>query len=290
MTAERRAAPEAGRLTLFARPTPVRHLPDLGVWVKDDSAIGGNKVRKLEYTLADALLRGRRTVLTFGAIGSHHAAATAEACAISGLRCVAALVDQPPDAHVEAVLARTRAAGAVVVRTRTTPRTVAAVPWLYLRHGRPYVLPVGGSSPLGVRGMVDAAHELAAQIRAGELPEPRTVVVAVGSGGSAAGLAAGLAQAGLAPRLIGVLVNDRTRVNVARMARRADRRALPVEVRREFLGEGYGHPTPEGRAALAAARAAGLELEPVYTAKALAAVHALRPDGPVVFWNTYGPS
>lgn len=259
----------------------------LGVWVKDDAPIGGNKVRKLEWTLADALARGRTTILTFGGLGSHHAAMTAECCARVGLRCVVALVDQPVDDHVRATLARTRAAGARIVRTRNTLRTAAVLPLLLLRHRRPYVLPVGGSSAVGLRGIAAAAHELAGQVAAGALPAPRTLVVAVGSGGTAAGLAAGLPEAGLRPRVVGVLVNDRTRVDVARMARRVGDDPLPVEVRAEFLGDGYGHPTAEGRDALRAAAAAGLRLDPVYTAKAMAAVAALDLEPPVLFWNTY---
>lgn len=261
----------------------MREVPALGCWIKDDGPIGGNKVRKLEHTLADAVRRGRRTVLTFGGIGSNHAVATAEACRPLGLRCVLALVDQPVDPHVSANLARMRAAGAVVVRTRTKALTMAAAPWLLARY-RPYVLPLGGSSELGVRGFVDAAAELAGQVARGELPAPSTVVVAVGSGGTAAGLARGLPAAGLRPRVVGVLVNDRTRVDVARMAGEG---ALPVEVVRSFLGPGYGHPTPAGVAAASVARGAGVPVEPVYTAKALAAIRALDLEPPVLYWQTF---
>lgn len=285
----RRPPADPPRLTLFDRPTPVREVPELGVWVKDDASIGGNKVRKLEYTLADARARGKRTVLTFGGLGSHHALATARECDRLGLRCVLALVDQPAGEHVEAMQAAIARTGAVVHRTRTPRRTAALVPWLLVRHRLPYVLPVGGSSRLGVRGFVAAANELAGQVRAGELPEPASVVVAIGSGGTAAGLAAGLPEAGLRPRLVGVLVNDLTRVDADRMARRAGPDPLPVEVHREFLGAGYGHATPEGEEALDAAARAGLVLDPVYTAKALAAAGALDLPEPVLFWNTYAP-
>ena len=98
------------RVDPLARPTPVFEVPELGLWVKDDSVIGGNKVRKLAHTIPDALARGKRTVLTFGATGSNHCVATAEACREAGLRCICVLVDQPDDPHVRRNLSRMRAA------------------------------------------------------------------------------------------------------------------------------------------------------------------------------------
>ncbi|MGV7969545.1 pyridoxal-phosphate dependent enzyme, partial [Mycobacterium kansasii] len=86
--------------------------------------------------------------------------------------------------------------------------------YLYLRHRRPYLLPAGGSAPLGVVGYVEAALEIAAQVEAGALPAPASVVVAVGSGGTVAGLHLGLALAGLtSTRVIGVVVNDTLRLD-----------------------------------------------------------------------------
>jgi D-cysteine desulfhydrase len=261
----------------------VRRL-EADLWVKDEGPLGGNKVRKLEYTLATA----RPTVLTFGGVGSHHAVATARACASTGRRCVLALVDQPVDEHVRAQLGAMRAAGATIHLTRTAARTWALVPWLLARH-RPTLLPVGGSSPLGVRGWVDAALELGDQVRAGELPAPARVVVAVGSGGTAAGLLAGLPLAGLEDtEVLGILVNDRTRVDPVRLARKLGRRPLaPFEMRREWLGAGYGHRTREGEVAMEEARALGVRLEPVYTAKAWAAMRALPPRPPTLFLQTW---
>lgn len=259
-------------MTLPGLPTPVHEVPSLGLWVKDDSVIGGNKVRKLAHTIPDAQARGKRTVLTFGAIGSNHCVATAEACRDAGLRCICVLVDQPEDDHVRRNLARMREAGARTVLAHGTKRAALAAAALIARH-RPYVLPVGGSSDVGIRGFVDAGEELAAQIAAGDLPEPRTIVIAVGSGGSAVGLA----RSSLSARIVGVLVNDRSKP-------RSDPR---VDVVGDFLGPGYGHPTPEGEAAMRRAAAAGLELEPVYTAKAMAAALTLDLEAPVLFWNTF---
>lgn len=266
---------------------PVREV-EPGLWVKDDAPLGGNKARKLAHTIPPA----RRTVLTFGGIGSHHAVATARACRESGRRCVLALVDQPEDDHVRAQLAAMREAGAQVIRTRTALRTYLLAPWLLLRH-RPTVLPVGGSSKLGVRGWIDAARELGEDVEAGLLPAPARIVVPVGSGGTAAGLIAGLPLAGLGDtRVLGVLVNDRTRVDVARMARRAAGGGplASYEQTDAFLGAGYGHATAEGEEAIAQAASVGVALEPVYTAKAWAAMRALAPPGtaaPTLFWQTW---
>ena len=256
-------------------PTPVFELPPLGLWIKDDSAIGGNKVRKLAHTIPDAVARGKRTVLTFGALGSNHCVATAEACRESGLNCICILVDQPEDDHVRRNLARMRAAGARTVIAHGKRRAAVAAAALIARH-RPYVLPIGGSSEVGIRGFEEAGEELMGQVRAGELPAPRTVVVAIGSGGSAVGLA----RSSLDARIVGVLVNDQS----------TPRTHPRVEVVAEFLGGGYGHPTPEGQEAMRRAAEAGLTLEPVYTAKAMAAALALDLEPPVLFWNTYGGS
>jgi len=216
---------------------------------------------------------------------------------------------------VHAQLERIRASGARVHLTRSKPRTALAAPLLLARHAGlrpprlPYLLPPGGSSPMGALGFVEAALELAAQVEAGELPDPRSVVLALGSGGSAAGLLAGLRIAGLRTRVRAVLVNDSLDLSERALYRLAARtlRLLTsrgadaghiqpapgdLQVVHGFLGSGYGHHTPEGRAALARAREEeGLALEAVYTAKALAAalagVRAPRGEGPVLFWNTH---
>ena len=303
------------RVPLCSLPTPVRAAPGLGdgVWVKDDALSaepwGGNKPRKLEWILAGAKAGGYRTILTFGGIGTNHGLATAVYARREGMRCVLALVEQPRTEQVERQLARLRAAAAHVHLTRDGRRTTLALPWLAVRHAQlrpprpPYVLAPGGSSPLGAVGFVEAALELADQVEAGELPEPAAAVVALGSGGSAAGLAAGFAIAGLRTRVEAVLVNDQlklTEATVTRLARRtlrllakrgADVAAVePNELRvvRGFMGAGYGHATPAAGEALRLARESeDLALEPVYTAKTLAAIRAgATGDGPLLFWNT----
>jgi D-cysteine desulfhydrase len=313
------------RLVLGRGPTPVRQLltlpgPGPPVWAKDEGrygfAAGGNKTRKLEWTLADALGRRRTAIVTLGALGTNHGLATALYARERGLRTVLLLVDQPVDEHVRRQLERLERSGAVVYRTHGAIRTAAALPWAMLRHADPrarklpYFLTVGGSSPLGCLGVVEGALELARQVDAGELPEPSHVVVALGSGGTAAGLVLGLRLAGLRTRVVAVLVSDKLRLSgrtVARLARRTlallRRRgaavpdisisAADLDVETRWLGAGYGHPIPEAERARELAAREGLTLEPVYTGKAMAALLALRGEGafapgPVLFWATHG--
>ena len=296
--------PTLPHVELCALPTPVRPLSGIaeGLWMKDDSRTaplwGGNKPRKLEWLLGDARARGRTTLLTFGGLATNHGLATALYAREHGLRCVLALVDQPVDEHVERQLERIRASGAHVYVTRTRARTVAALPWLMLRHGRAYLVPPGGSSPVGSRGFVEAALELGEQVRRGELPEPATVWCALGSGGTAAGLALGLRMAGLATKVRAVHVNDGLKLTEGTFARLGRRTGKPlgaselndVEVIHGYLGAGYGHSPPEALRAIERARdAEGLTLDPVYTGKTMAAVldHAHRAEGPTLYWHTY---
>ncbi|MEV0293694.1 pyridoxal-phosphate dependent enzyme [Nocardia sp. NPDC050710] len=309
-------------LRLGVAPTPVRELA-LGtrnaVWCKDESGYGsggwgGNKIRKLEWLLPEARRRGARTILTVGGTGTNWGLAVARYGREQGFETALALVDQPVDDHVLAQLRRLETSGATLHFTHTKLRTILAAPWLLLRHmsGRtpPYLLPAGGSSPIGALGYVEVALELAAQVAAGELPEPARVVTAVGSGGTAAGLALGLRLAGLGTRVLGVVVNDSLPLDAPHIAGLANRAAgvlrargarCEVSVRPEdvtmvgdWLGPGYGHETPAAVTAQRLAAEVGLELETVYTAKALAALVDLDArgelgDGPVLFLNTYGP-
>jgi D-cysteine desulfhydrase len=306
-------------LVLSERPTPVRELAGLGIWVKEDGAFGaggwgGNKVRKLEWLIPDAKRRGRRSILTFGGLGTNWGLATALYGREHGLATALALVDQPIDGHVRAQLARLEASGARIHRTQTKTRTVAALPWLLARNARggrpPYLLPAGGSSRVGALGYVEAALEIAAQVEDGSLPEPAHVVVPVGTGGTAAGLALGFQLAGLRSRVVGVVVNDQLRLDpqtVARLARRSatllERRGASLdplrlepdmlELTRAQIGAGYGHPTEAAASAAARAAEDRLSLDPVYTAKAMAGLLALRAEGrleePVLFVHTDGP-
>ena len=306
-------------ISLGAAPTPVRRLEGLGgdVWLKDEGAYGdggwgGNKVRKLEWLIPEAHRRRKETIVTVGGIGTNWGLACSLYGREHGLETVLALIDQPVDGHVEAQLERLGASGAEIHRTRTKTRTIMTVPWLLVSHRRSWFLPAGGSSPVGALGAVEVALELAAQVEADEIPEPAYIVTAVGSGGTAAGLVLGLELAGLDTKVLGVVVNDTLDLGTKALLRLAGRSArllrergagLPdldlsgrnLVVVEDQIGSGYGHKTKAGiRAAGRASKKAGLELDPVYTAKAMAGLLALvegagRIDGPVLFLDTNGP-
>jgi D-cysteine desulfhydrase len=316
------------RVRLGRGPTPVRQLSELGdeagvapVWLKDDGAyseVGGNKARKLEWLLGDARRRRKRSVLTGGALGTNHGLATATFAARLGMRTILVLAPQPETEHVRAQLARLRASGAELHFARGFVTSYLLAGWLMASRtrpasGTPYPIPPGGSNALGAIGYVDAALELADQIGRGELPEPSHVVVALGSGGTSAGLLAGIRLAGLGSRLVCVRVSDVAPMGARRIARLA-RRTLamlrshgaavdagapsPADLNVEdgWLGPGYGHETPEGDEAMRRFRErAGVELEPVYTGKAAAALLELNRraafgNGPVLYWHTYSPA
>ena len=301
-------------------PTPVGPLPLPGVpelWVKRDDRssplYGGNKPRKLEFLMGEAEARRARRVLTTGGIGTHHGLATTIFARECGIATTLVLVDQPVTAEVRESLRLFSAFGAEVVDARSVPGAVRhgarVLARSWLRGERPYLVATGGTSATGNLGFVSAALELAQQIREGALPEPVALFLPVGSGGSAAGVALGLRLAGLATRVVGVLVTDilpPSPERLARLARASLRRlrradpglpALRIEARdfelpRTQLGPGYGATTPEAETALAAAEAAGLRLEVTYSAKCLAEILARGrrgelPRGPVLFWHTF---
>ena len=310
------------RLPLHQGPTPVAELPQLGgkaVWIKNDglygTVYGGNKPRKLEFILPDVRRTGATTIVTFGGLGTHHGLATALYAREQGFRTVLLLLDQPVDDVVRRELCWFQQAGAILHHTATPWRTkLLMIPILlrytdWRRRKLPYLLPPGGSTPLSSVGYVNAALELADQVAAKELPEPKTVVVALGSSGTAAGLALGLRLAGLNSRLVAVRVSDVVRLTaegVARLAndtarlmrrRGADLPSTKIEasaitVLSDWLGPGYGHPTPEGeRARMLLQEKHGLALDLTYTAKTMAALLALledgRLEGPTLYWHTY---
>ncbi len=309
-------------LRLGDGPTPVRPLPGLSgggaeIWLKDESRFGnggwgGNKVRKLEWLLPDVKRKDRRTMLTFGGIGTNWGLATALYGRDQGLHTVLALIDQPRDRHVQEQLERLRASGASLHFTRSKNRTIAAAPWLIARHSSglrpPYILPSGGSSPLGTVGYVETAFEIADQVRSGELPAPAYAMVPAGSGGTVAGLALGFSLAGLPTKVIGVIVTEHLRLDEEAIRRLAGRSArllakngaefpepqLDLEMAAGWMGETYGAPTPGSERAIERASEEGLELDPVYTGKAMAALLDKADageftGGPVLFINTNGP-
>jgi 1-aminocyclopropane-1-carboxylate deaminase/D-cysteine desulfhydrase-like pyridoxal-dependent ACC family enzyme len=288
------------RLSLGAFPTAVERVAGApGLWVKRDDAAspvyGGNKVRKLEYLLARAEARGKRRVVTMGAAGSHHVLATAVFARARGLAVTAVITSQPRTEHAAKNLRASVGLGVEVV-----PAWEGSLPLQVLAAWGPdaEIVPLGGSSPLGALGYVDAARELAAQIRAGECEEPEVCVVAAGSGGTAAGLAVGFALERLRTRVIGVsvarpvfVVDWGTRFLASRTAALvgADPAAVAerIAIDGAWVGRGYGHATEAGASAHAAARAHGLALDVTYTEKAFAAALAEVGRGrSTLYWHS----
>jgi D-cysteine desulfhydrase family pyridoxal phosphate-dependent enzyme len=297
------------RLPLADLPTPLEpldrlsaHLGGPRIWIKRDDATGlgggGNKLRKLEFLLAAALEQGADVVLTSGAVQSNHARLTAAACARVGLSCELWLNRRVPErpARYEhsgnVLLDRLLGARVTLVAGEADPEEAAERRADALRRdgSRPFVIPPGGSNALGARGYVECAGEILAQAQ-GEFD---VIVVATGSGGTLAGLAAGLGAAGWPGRLIGVSVSAPAPVIHARVAglvtELTDQPAT-FTIDDRFVGSGYGLPTDAGLDAIRLfARTEGVFLDPVYTGKAGAALLALAPGviGDVLFLHTGG--
>ncbi len=305
------------RVSLCRLPTPLdraekieRELGTGPLYIKrdDQSApeYGGNKARKLEFLLGRAQERGVSRVMTFGGLGTNHGFATAFYAGRLGLACELVLVHQPVSDAVRRRLRLHQAAGARLFYGGNVAGTALIALARLARHPRSFVIPVGGSNAWGTLGFVNAGLELASQIGTGLVPEPARIYVACGSGGTASGLALGLALSGVRTRVVAVLVNDilpPSPASLLRLARRTQavlRRAgaaiedaareLRIEFEAGFVGPGYGHPTSEGAAALRAAeQLEGLRLDGTYTSKAFAALleRERGRDDPILFWNTY---
>jgi D-cysteine desulfhydrase len=312
------------RVELGEWPTPVTPAPELAeklglsaLWIKHDDvsarAYGGNKVRKLEFLLGEAQESGRGAVITFGAYGSNHVLATAIHGARLGIAVHAVLIPQPVTLSLRKNLLADVSAGVtfhLADSYEDSLRVAAALRSELRRAGvDPLVIPFGGTGQHGTLGFVNAAFELADQIEAGEIPEPDVVYVPFGSMGTAAGLAIGFAAEGIRARVQAVRVLPAAEGDAEALARTVaeavaalrgadpafppfERADLGLDVRGEFLGEGYAVPTPAAVDAVQLAAVAGLLLETTYTGKALSALaHDARSgqlDGAtVLFWNTY---
>lgn len=291
--------------SLASWPTPLEKAPRLAaalglreddLWIKRDDLIGlgagGNKVRKLEYTIGAALAAGADTLVTVGAPQSNHARLTAAAGARLGLDVVLVFPGCPGGSR-SGNLVLDALFGARVHWAGDVGLTVAAqevVEALRRRGARPELIPFGGSNAVGARGYERAGRELLAQ-----LPSLDLAVVALGSGGTMAGLVAALG----ADRVLGVDTGamDEPAAAVAAMAGELTGAEVHkrLRVRSDQVGAGYGRLTESTAAALSlAARTEGIALDPVYTGRAMAGLVAAVEDGTVapgrttVFWHTGG--
>ena len=287
---------------LEAHPALARPLGLQALWLKREDLTGGNKVRGLEFLLAGAAPRS--VFVTIGATGSSHCLATARCAKTQGYRTAVATFPQPETDTSRAVAASTAATANLVFRASS----MVTLPWAVLRAWRaahhlgratPHWIPGGGADPRAVIGHFLAALELGPQL---DTP-PDTIVVPLGTGGTAAGIALGVAWLGWSTELVAVRVAPRIVANrwrtlrlarkTAALIRRAGielsvpRSAMRVRVV-DAMGKGYGHPTPEGERARALAAEHGLSLDATYGAKAFGFLLQREPQiQRVVFWHTF---
>jgi D-cysteine desulfhydrase family pyridoxal phosphate-dependent enzyme len=305
------------RLELATTPTALQEAPRLAhalgldrlLIKRDDNtglALGGNKARKLEYLVADALRGGADLLVTIGGPQSNHCRATAAAARVAGLE--AQLVfSGPPIEAVQGNMVLDRLLGAswtfAAPDQSAADRMAALAEELRAAGRRPYVIPSGGSNGMGALGYVRGAFELAGQVAERNL-RPRYVVCAAGSCGTLAGLTLGLALAGSEAQVVGVSVSSSTPDRVARtrevMAESCSHLGIELPdaaplIWNQYVGSGYGIPTDLSRRALeVAARTEGLILDPVYTAKAFGGLIGeleagrVKRDDLVVFIHTGG--
>ncbi|HUX37686.1 MAG TPA: D-cysteine desulfhydrase family protein [Rectinemataceae bacterium] len=306
------------RKSLAFLPTPLVELPRLSkllggprILVKRDDqtglAFGGNKTRKLEFLVGAALAEGCDSLITGGAAQSNHCRQTAAAAAAAGLECHLALGGEAPaipggNLLLDGLLGAKIHWGGARRKGEDIPRIAES---LRAAGRRPYIIPYGGSNARGALGYVEAARELAFQLRE-QGQSPSAVVFASSSGGTQAGLEVGFRLFGIGARLVAVAIDkfegegpslrDRVRTTAAETAALLGRdMALEPELREDFLGGGYGVVGVAEREAIGlVARTEGLLLDPVYSGRAFAGLLAMIRSGEfgekesVLFWHTGG--
>jgi D-cysteine desulfhydrase family pyridoxal phosphate-dependent enzyme len=306
------------RVRLAHLPTPLEELPRLTAALggprllikRDDQtglATGGNKARKLEFSVADALQQGADTLVTLGAVQSNHCRQTAAAAARCGLRCILVLRGHAPAAwNGNLLLDHLLGAQIVFAGERTREEVGAEVMQNEEVGGHcPYLIPVGASNEVGALGFVAAIEELDGQLRERQLHADR-IVFASSSGGTQAGLCAGAKAIGFRSQLAAIAIDsDRAELQtvVAGIAAPTlgrlgvDPSFSPAEVTAYdgYLGAGYAvMGEPEHEAIELMARYEGILLDPVYTGRAMAGLLDLIRKGEfgkhetIIFWHTGG--
>ncbi|WP_174849197.1 D-cysteine desulfhydrase [Yersinia artesiana] len=307
------------RLDLVGNATPLEKLSRLSdyvgreIYIKRDDvtplALGGNKLRKLEFLAADALRQGADTLVTAGAIQSNHVRQTAAVAAKLGLHCVA-LLENPIGTSQENYLTNGNRllldlfnVEVVMCDGLYDPNQQLAelATRLEAQGFRPYMVPVGGSNALGALGYVQCALEIADQ-SAGKVAFS-SVVVASGSAGTHAGLAVGMQQLLPQVELIGVTVSRKAEEQLPKVTQIQQELATSLGINQlenitlwdDYFAPQYGMPNEEGLAAISLlARLEGILLDPVYTGKAMAGLldgleqKKFRDDGPILFIHTGG--
>jgi D-cysteine desulfhydrase len=307
-------------------PSPVNKPGNMGeklgldhLYMKQDGIIGrpfgGNKLRKLEFLIGEARRRGCKEVMTFGFAGSNHALATAVNAYNTGLMSISMLLPQPNAHYVRRNLLLSRKYNAELHHYPNKLMLYLGTCFQLLRHRKitgkkPYVIPPGGSLPLGLVGFVNAAFELKRQIQQGQIPEPDRIYLPLGSGGTYVGLLIGLKALDLKSKIFPVRIVGKHFIDESKILKlfrdtvtflcssdplfpRVQLSPDEIEINDDFLGEGYARFTKEGMEAAALMKETeGVQLDGAYTGKTFAALIAdargqkIKKDDVVLFWNT----
>lgn len=302
------------RIRLGHTPTPIESLEMLTgfldgpqLFVKRDDltglAFGGNKTRKLETLAAEARAKNAGMLITAGAVQSNHCRQTAAAARILGLDCTLLLVGKPT-LHPEANTYLDMLFGAELIWVKPEKRDLRLKEVFAAKHAanrRPFLIPYGGSNPVGAAAYAYAMQELLKQKL-----QPDWIVFASSSGGTQAGLVVGAAATGSAAKILGISVDEPAKILAGRVAGLASEtaallgvderfKAKDIRVNANYLGDGYAEMgSPEFEAIHLFARHAGLLLDPVYTGRAAAGMVDLirkgffRKKDKVLFWHTGG--
>lgn len=308
-------------------PTPVHKCSELEtvlhhphIFIKRDdltaggeNLYGGNKVRKLEFLLGDALAHNAKQIITFGCTGSNHALATACYSHQLGFDCLVMLKPQPNSPVVRQNLLLDRYYGAQIQLFANNAERRQALDTLLEQNKDSYFFPTGGSVALGAIGYVNAALELNNQIQQGLLPKPDFIYLPIGSCGTTAGLLLGLQLAQLDCHIVAVVVEpddnphifhevteklfNETNLLLHEIDATIPLYAFPAQqitFNKNFEGPDYGVLIPEAQEAMNLASAAEhITLEGTYSAKALAAIthdiaeKKINNEHVILWWNTY---
>jgi len=302
------------RIVLAHLPTPIEPLPKLTkllqgpqLFIKRDDltglGLGGNKTRKLEYLAANALAQGCRTLVTTGAVQSNHCRQVAAAAARLGLGCILVLAGEYPGSR-QGNLLLDELSGAKLIfvsKEECDQRLQQAFDQADEDGLQPYLIPYGGSNPVGVQGYIQAMQELRDQNL-----QPDWIVLASSSGGTQAGLVLGAKQTGFQGRILGISVDKSADELMQTIMALANQTAAWLGIDKKIESEdvlvngvycqaGYGILQPvEAEAIRLFARTEGILLDPVYTGRAAAGLIDLirkgffSPNETVLFWHTGG--
>jgi len=278
-----------------------------------DTLYGGNKARKLEFLLADAVQKGAKKIITYGCVGTNHGLATACYAHQLGLDCLLMLKHQPNSPVVRQNLLLDHYFGAEIALFANNAERNTAAQALLQSNDEIYFFPTGGSIPLGALGFVNAAFELKEQIEKGQLPKPDYIYIAIGSCGTTAGLLLGLTMANIDSKIIAVGVEpewapdcflEKTKSLFAdtnqlmhNLSDTIPLYAFPdtqLEINKRFCTTNYGVWTPETDAATALMiETEHIVMEGTYSAKVIVALQEdiqqsiRKPNDIILIWNTY---